>query len=133
MSFAPGTRSASDTFACVLLDVDENASTGNPSAGGDVPLGFDFSVCAVNPRGSMTAQVSRLSGLGTTATGIGAVPATFPSADQIRFSVPLAMLDNDDGRMAFKVTSYQWVDSPIINTAELDWMPDLGRPGGLVR
>src|SRR5215470_5448450 len=27
ISFAPGTRSAADTFACLMLDVDENPST----------------------------------------------------------------------------------------------------------
>jgi hypothetical protein len=57
----------------------------------------------VSPRGSTTAQVSQLNG--GTATGIGSVPATFPSADQVRFTVPLSMLGNDDGRMAFKVQS----------------------------
>jgi hypothetical protein len=45
----------------------------------------------VSPRGSTTAQVSQLNG--GTATGIGSVPATFPSADQVRFTVPLSMLE----------------------------------------
>ena len=108
VSFAPGTLSAADTFACVMLDVDENASTGNASAGGDVQLGFDYSVCAVLPRGSTSAQVSRLSG--GTASAVGSVPATFLSADQVRFTVPLSLLGNDDGRVAFKVVSMQWVD-----------------------
>src|SRR5262249_5522532 len=90
VSVSAGPRPEADTLARLLPAVDENPSTGNPSAGGDVPLGFDYSVCAVNPRGSTTAQVSRLNGPGTTSTGLGAVPATFPSTDQIRFTVPLA-------------------------------------------
>lgn len=131
VSFAPGTLSRTDTFACVMLDVDENAATGSPSAGGDVRLGYDYSVCAVVPRGSATAQVSRLDATG--AVGIGSAPATFVSTDQFRVTVPLSLLGNDDGRVAFKVSSMQWVDEPILNTGAIDWMPDLGRAAGLVR
>jgi hypothetical protein len=131
VSFAPGTRSAADTFACLMLDVDENSSTGVASAGGDVSLGFDYSVCGVLPRGSATAQVSRLSA--GSATGIASVPTSNPSADQLRLSVPLAVLGGDDGRMAFKVTANQWVNLPILNTDVIDWMPDIGRTAGLVR
>jgi hypothetical protein len=29
-----------------MLDVDESVATGNPSPGGDVLLGYDYSVCA---------------------------------------------------------------------------------------
>src|SRR5947208_892206 len=32
IGFAPGTLSHTDTLACLMLDVDENASTGGPSA-----------------------------------------------------------------------------------------------------
>ncbi len=131
ISFAPGTLSQTNTFACFMLDVDENASTGAP-APSDPSLGYDYSICAVVPRGSATAQVSRLGG--GVATPIGSVPATFPAADQMRFVVPLSLLGNDDGRMAFKVDVMQFVDDPtIFNTAALDWMPDLGRPAALVR
>ena len=131
VSFAPGTLSHTDTFACVMLDVDENPSTGGAAAGGDVPLGFDYSVCAVLPRASTSAQVSRIDG--ATASGVGSVPITFLSQDQVRFTVPLGLLGNDDGRMAFKVTAMQWVDGPVLNTGVLDWMPDIGRAAGLVR
>lgn len=131
VSFAPGTLSRTDTFACVLLDVDENAATGGPSAGGDVRLGYDYSVCAVVPRGSATAQVSRIEA--AAAVGIGSAPVTFVSNDQFRVTVPLSLLGNDDGRVAFKVSSMQWVDEPILNTGAIDWMPDLGRAAGLVR
>ena len=131
ISLAPGTFSHTDTFVCLLLDVDENPSTGGPSAAGDVALGYDYSICAVNPRRSATAQVSRLGG--GVATGIGSVPATFVSADAVRFTVPLSLLGGDEGRMAFKVTSNQWVDEPVFNTGVIDWMPDLGRAAGLTR
>jgi len=132
ISFAPGTLSHANTFACFMLDVDENASTGAPAPGGDASLGYDYSICAVVPRGSTTAQVSRLGG--GTATSVGSVPVTFPTADQIRFVVPMSLLGNDDGRMAFKVDAMQFVDDPIIfNTGTVDWMPDLARAPALVR
>ena len=50
-----------------------------------------------------------------------------------RFSVPLSILGNDDGRMSFKVKSLQWLDAPILNSDTIDTMPDVGRPPGLVR
>ena len=132
ISFAPGTLSHTNTFACFMLDVDENASTGAPAPGGDPPLGYDYSICAVVPRASTTARVSRLGG--GVATGVGSAQVTFPTADQVRFVVPLSLLGNDDGRMAFKVDAMQWVDDPIIlNTSAIDWMPDLTRAAALVR
>jgi hypothetical protein len=132
ISFAANTFSRTDTFACLMLDVDENPATGGPSAGGDVAQGYDYSVCAVLPRGSTTAQVSRLGG--GAATGITSVPCEFVSANQMRFSVSLSLLGNDDGRMAFKVSAMQWVDDPVVlNTAALDLMPDIGRAAGLLR
>jgi hypothetical protein len=132
ISFAANTFSRTDTFACLMLDVDENPATGGSSAGGDVALGYDYSVCAVLPRGSTTAQVSRLGG--SAATGIGSVPCEFVSPNQMRFSVPLSLLGNDDGRMAFKVSAMQWVNDPVVlNTGTLDLMPDIGRGAGLLR
>lgn len=98
----------------------------------DPNLGYDYSICAVNPVGSMTAQISRLGGGG--ATGIGSVGATFPSANQVSFTVPLSTLGNDEGRMAFKVQVIQYVDDPgVFNTNPIDWMPDIGKAAGLVR
>jgi hypothetical protein len=131
IGFAPGTFSHADSFACLLLDVDENAGTGNPPPAGDPPIGYDYSICAVNPRGSTRAQLSQLSS--GAATGIGSVDVMFPSSDSLRFTVPMSMLGNDEGRMAFKVVSMQWVDAPVFNTAAIDWMPDLARPATLVR
>jgi hypothetical protein len=132
ISFAPGTLSHTNTLACFMLDVDENASTGAPGTGGDPGGGYDYSICAVVPRNSTTAQVSRLGG--GVSTPVVSVPATFPTADQVRFVVPLSLLGNDDGRMAFRVEAMQWVDDPaIVNTGAIDWMPDLTRPQALVR
>jgi len=132
ISFVPGTLSHSDTLACLLLDVDENPATGGPFTIDTTAIGYDYSVCAVNPRRSTTAQVSRLGG--GSSVGIGSVPATFPSDNQVSFTVPLLLLGNDDGRLMFKVAAVQFVDDPgVFNTGTVDLMPDAGRPGGLVR
>jgi len=131
ISFAPGTLSHTNTFACLMLDVDENASTGAPAPGGE-PLGYDYSICGVVPRASTSAQVSQLGG--GVATNISSVAATFPTADQVQFVVPLSVLGNDDGRMAFKVNAMQFVDDPIVfNSGAVDWMPDLTRAAALIR
>ena len=130
ISFAPGTLVQADTSACLLLDVDENPATGAVSS--EPSLGYDYSICAVNPPRSATGQVSRLGG--GIATGIGSVAATFPTANQISFTAPLSLLGNDDGRMAFKVQVIKYVDDPVIlNTSPIDWMPDIGKPGALIR
>jgi hypothetical protein len=133
VSFAPGTLSRADTQFCLLLDTDENPATGNAGSGADsATFGWDYSVCAVDPRGSTTAQIARALGPGQI-TPIGSSSATFPSADQARVTVPLSLLGNSSGRLAFKVISMQWVDAPIVNTAIIDWMPSVGLPPGLVR
>jgi hypothetical protein len=136
VSFASATLSRADTAFCLLLDTDENPATGNAGSGPDsATFGWDYSVCAVDPRGSTTAQIARA--LGPSQPGqimpIGSSSATFPSADQARVTVPLSLLGNGNGRLAFKVISMQWVDAPIVNTAVIDWMPDVGLPPGLVR
>ena len=131
ISFAPGTMSMTNAFSCLMLDVDENRATGSSSTS-EPGVGWDYSVCAVLPRGSTTAQVSSLSG--PTAVGVGSVPVTFPGADQVRFSVPLSMVGNDDGRLAFAVHAMSWVDDPaVLNSGVIDFMPDLGRAAGLTR
>lgn len=134
ISFAAGTLSHADTLTCLMLDADENVNTGTRGTQNEVAIGYDFSICGVNPRLSTTAQVSRL-GTGTgMLVSIGTAAVTFPSADQLRFTVPLSMLDNDDGRMAFKVNAMQFVDdATVFNTGPIDWMPDIGRPAGLIR
>lgn len=137
VSFAQGTLSHADTFFCVLFDTDENPATGNlGSAGDEGTFGWDYSICAPDRRGSMAAVVSRA--LGPSQPGqvaaVGSASLVFPSADQGRVTVPLSLLGNDDGRMAFKVHAMQWVDDPVVfNTGIIDFMPDVGRPSGLVR
>lgn len=136
VSLAAGTLSRTDTNVCVHLDTDENPATGGAGQGADsASSGWDYSICAVNPRGSTTAQVSRALGPNQPGRvlGVGSSIVTFPGADQVRFSVPLSLIGNDDGRFRFKVSSMQWADAPIGNTADLDWMPDVGQPAGVVR
>jgi hypothetical protein len=136
VSFAPGTLSHMDTLFCVLLDTDENPATGNAGSGQDsATFGWDYSICAVDPRGSASSQIARALGPGQPGQvmSVASSSTTFPSADQSRVTVPLSLLGNGNGRLAFKVISMQWVDAPVVTTAVIDWMPDIGQPPALVR
>jgi hypothetical protein len=136
VSFSPGTLSHADTMFCVLLDTDESPATGNAGSGADsATFAWDYSICAVDPRGSTTSQIARA--LGPSQPGqvmpVTSSSATFPNADQSRVTVPLSVLGNSNGRLAFKVIVRQWVDAPFVNTDVVDWMPNVGQPPGLVR
>jgi hypothetical protein len=136
VSFARGTLSQPDGLFCALLDTDESPATGNAGSGPDsATFGWDYSFCAVDPRGSTISQIARA--LGPANPGqiapVSSTSMTFPAADQARLTVPLSVLGNDDGRLSFKFIAMQWVDAPIVNTAVLDWMPDLGLPPEVVR
>ncbi len=60
---------------------------------------------------------------------------TFPSADQARFALPLSLLGNDDGRLAFELTAWQCADlaGRTQSIGELDYMPNLRDTPGLTR
>ena len=84
-----GTLSRADTEFCLLFDTDENPAMGNAESGPDsATFGWDYSVCAVGPRGSITAQIARALGPSQSSQimPLGSSSATFPSADQARVS-----------------------------------------------
>ncbi len=106
--FHPGMLAQSTTVASVLLDIDDNVATGSPgiSSGanpwdGDL-IGVDFSITM----GAFPNQLAPGQAI-VFASGqqVGSVPQVF-SGDTIEVTIPLALLDSDDGRMAFKVTSF---------------------------
>jgi hypothetical protein len=135
VTFAAGTLEPTFTLFSILLDTDESPATGNAGTGADATtFGWDYSISGVSPQGSTTAQISRALGpsLQGQVAGVGTVTVTFPVADQARVTVPLSLLGNDDGRMAFKVICQQWL-AATINSGVLDWMPDVGQPPALVR
>jgi hypothetical protein len=147
VTFAPGTLTNQTVFYA-SLDTDENVNTGRPglpgggsggSAFSDTSLlGVDYEIAAVYPRNSGQATVFRVTAAPPAQpTVVGTATLTFPAADQARIVVPLSMLGNDDGRMAFKVTAQLWVTDTSTTISQvgsmLDYMPDTGQPVGLVR
>jgi len=129
ISFARGTLSASDVNCQVMLDTDENPSTGaaldptDPSR-----IGADYVVTFVSPRGSTHAAIDRR---GSTSTLMGSADVVFPAADQARISFPISFLDYDDGRLAFKVRTFY--TDPAGNAGVVDIMPSSGVPAGVTR
>lgn len=103
VSFAPGTLSQTDTLTSITLDVDENPATGSPGidsgATDATQMGTDYVINAVAPRGSTQAVVLRAVGNAYQFVTAGTAAVTFPVANQMRVTVPLAVVGNDDGRM----------------------------------
>ena len=125
VSFAPGTLSQTQTQFFAYLDTDEDPTTGE-----SVPnrIGADYVIDAVVPRNSNRALIRD----GRRGQSVGTTSVTFPTADQARITVPLALLGNDDGRLTFEVIATQYL-SDTATTGPLDWMPNLGLPPGVVR
>lgn len=134
VTFAAGTLSQAKTQWVAVLDTDENPATGFPgidSGHHDSNLiGFDFEVDAVNAEGSMQATIYSI--VGSTVTKVGTVPVEFPSATVSKVTIPLSLLGNDDGRLAFKIESSQILSGTSLSGA-LDYMPNIGLAPGLVR
>jgi hypothetical protein len=136
VTLAPGTLSQTQTLVGVTLDTDENPATGSPgidSASTDAALmGTDYVINAVAPRNSAQALVLRATGNSYQFVTVGTAPVTFPSTDQLRVTVPLSLLGNDDGRMKFKVVCSQYLTDTTL-TGITDFVPDLGQFPGIVR
>jgi len=95
-------------------------------------MGTDYVINAVAPRNSTQAVVLRAVGNAYQFTIAGTASVSFPTPDQLRVVVPLALLGNDDGRMRFKITCAQYL-SDTTTTGIIDYMPDAGAPPVLVR
>jgi hypothetical protein len=134
VSFAPGTLSHTQTLFNANLDTDEDPATGFPSEPGS--LGVDSFIRGVVPRNSTQATVFHVTGNSSCAavpcTLVGTSTVTFQTADQVRVTIPLALLGNDDGRMKFEVIALQYLTDDT-TTQTLDTMPDRGQPRGVVR
>jgi hypothetical protein len=129
VTFGPGTLSHPDTFVNVLLNTDENPTTGNST------FGWDYAITGVNPRGSTSARIVQALGSNVPrlSTLVGTSTVTFTAVDRLQITVALGLLGNDDGRLSFRVESLQWVEGPIPDSGVLDVMPDAGVASGLVR
>ena len=132
VSFATGTFLSNQTLVTVSLDTDENVGTGVVFLG-DVTLGADFGILATSPGGSGQAQIRKWDPAANALTiNTGTASVTFPRSGQMQVAVPLSLLGNDDGRLAFKVYAAHWLTSTT-SSGTLDVMPNTGAPPGLVR
>lgn len=120
------------------LDTDQLNSTGHPgiNAGGTTDaaaVGSDFLV-NFNPnfdgQTPHTATVLKYAGTLNEFTFVGSQPVTV-LPDGYTVTIPLSMLDGDDGQLNYKVTSSQQI-SDVGSTGILDVMPDAGLAPGTV-
>jgi hypothetical protein len=130
IQFAPGTLSRQTTRVSVLLDTDQNRSTGFGQQDG---LGADFSL-DLNA-GTGQATVGKADPIGCAADlpcfgATGSAPITF-GADSMQVTLPLSLLGSDDGRMSFQAISYFMVGP--LTTMVVDFMPDNALPAGRIQ
>jgi len=125
VQFAPGTLDRQTTRVSVLLDTDQDGSTGIRQGNG---LGADYGVdvaaasgLAAVTKANPAACAARLSCFDP----VGSVPLTFLT-DAVQLTVPLSLLGDDDGRMNFQMSSYVMV-APLTSVT-FDFMPDSNLP-----
>jgi hypothetical protein len=137
VTYAPGGWSQARSVWFVLLDLDENSATGY----GEVPtgpgtsetFGWEYQITAVDPAETSTGRITRALGP-TSFTTAGTVPVTLPGEDAVRVTIPLSSLNNDDGRLRFRVIAAEWDLGGAQPTARAsDFMPEAGQAAGTVR
>lgn len=131
IQFAPGTFDQQTTRATILLDTDQNASTGIRQADG---LGVDYAIDLT--ASTSTAGITKADPVGCAAhlscfNGVGLVPITFV-VNGVQATVPLSLFGNADGRMFFNVGSYVFFPPPATSVV-FDVMPDRNLPPGRVQ
>jgi len=139
ISFAAGTMSQSNTRWLMWLDLDQNPATGahNGEAVNEDPLiGYEYIVSFRSPPGGTQVDVLRMrfdanmrrwfsDTIGT------AAEVTFPTVNQSRTVIPLTLLGNDDGRLAFMIIGQQWGISTSGSQnlqPGIDYLPNRGLP-----
>jgi CARDB/Bacterial Ig domain len=138
--FAAGTLDPATTRATVFLDTDEDAGTGcdpseSPPCSGpsNDTVGWEFRVdipTAAAPGTSGLALLRRNQVVGGT-TFVANV-AYLTNGDRYALSIPLSLLDGDDGNTTFRVqtTVFSTTGNASDVTPPLDYLPDLGAPPG---
>jgi len=131
IQFASGTFNRQTTRVSVLLDTDQNASTGIRQLDG---MGADYSIdldagtgqAAVTKADPVAcaAHLSCFNPIG------GLVPITFVQ-DGMQVTVSLSLLGSSDGRMSFQLSSYVLV-APV-TAVVFDFMPDTNLPPARVQ
>jgi len=131
VQFAPNTFDRQTTRATILLDTDQNASTGIRQLDG---VGADYAIELT--ASTSTAGITKADPVGCAArlpcfNGVGVAPITF-LANGMQVTVPLSLLGNADGRMFFDVSSYVFFAPPLTSVV-FDFMPDQNLPPGRVQ
>jgi hypothetical protein len=121
VQFAAGTLDRQATRVTILLDTDQDGSTGIRQLDGlgadyDIDLAAATSQASI-AKGDVAACAAHLSCFNP----VGSATITF-LADSMQVIVPLSLLGNDDGRMNFQVSSYVLVAplTPVV----FDYLPD---------
>jgi hypothetical protein len=140
--FAPGTFKAT-TLVQFNLDIDQNPDTGSPGVDAEQNdsdlMGVEF---IVNIGGNrivlgtgifVPAVVLEFAGQLNSFTTVGNVQGEV-LAQGYKVSVPLTLLHNVNGRLNFKVTTFELLDPSVPSFTDiLDYMPDLGLAPGVVQ
>jgi hypothetical protein len=129
VQFAPGTFNRQTTVASIILDTDQDRTTGLAEPDG---IGADYSIIlmaatsqAVVGKADPASCAAKLTCFPT----IGSAPITVAS-DGFQVSIPLALLGGDDGRMSFQLSTYVIVLGSAVVT---DVMPEHTLPAGRVQ
>jgi hypothetical protein len=130
VQLAPGTLDRQTTRVAILLDTDQDPSTGIRQQDG---IGADYSIDIAASTGQ--AAITKADPAGCAAqfscfNAVGSAPITFV-ADGMQLTVALSLLGNSSGRMSFQLNSYVLVAplTPVI----FDWMPDNNLQPGRVQ
>jgi hypothetical protein len=137
IQLAPGTLDRQTSRVEILLDTDQNSSTGIRQLN---DLGADYSIDLVASASQTT--VLRADAIGCAAfrscyTSIGSAPIAFVG-DSIQTTIPLSLLGNDDGRLSFQVFSSAFVrlspsPSAALTAVTFDAMPNEAAPAARVQ
>jgi hypothetical protein len=129
VQLAPGTLDRESTRVSVLLDTDQNASTGIRQSDG---IGADYGIDLV--ASTNQAAITKADPAGCAAhlscfNAVGSAPITVVP-DGMQVIVPLSTLGTGDGHMSFQVSVYVLVAplTPVV----FDFMPDNNLPPGRV-
>ena len=122
--FAHGTFDPS-TVVTILLDTDQNPATGFNDTGYGIDYGV--SLYASTAAFIQKANPSSCAGGGNCYTPVGTASIRLGS-DTMSTTIPLSMLGNADGRLAYRV----FAGAPATQTMTTDVMPDLTLPAAHV-
>lgn len=128
--FAPGTFD-SKTQVALHLDTDLNPATGDTFWAG----GGDF-IIRLHREFGISAEYRRYGPTGNSVGSFVDPPQPLVLENGYLLSVPLSVLDNDDGLMTVRVGAARSLAlqfGPGTFTSPLDWMPDIAGPPASVQ